>query len=103
MIGTEFTAHSVTSGAYSPEWNAVNGPVMGAANPHLKYFEGNRYGYDVYEVTPQRWTTHMRVIGDRRDASSPVSTLTTFHVDRGKAGSYEDPATVGSPAQYRRP
>lgn len=103
VIGTEFTAHSITSSAYSPEWNATNGPVMGAANPHLKYFEGNRYGYDVYEVTPERFSTHMRVIGDRRDAASPVTTLTTFHVDRGKPGSYEDPATVGSPAQYRRP
>ncbi|MGW6565382.1 alkaline phosphatase D family protein [Streptomyces sp. NPDC054975] len=102
VIGTEFTAHSVTSGAYSASWNATNGPVMGAANPHLKYFEGNRYGYDVYEVTPQRFSAHMRVIGDRRDPASPVSTLTTFHVDRGKAGSYEDPATKGSPAQYRR-
>ncbi|GAA2796031.1 alkaline phosphatase D family protein [Saccharopolyspora taberi] len=102
VIGTEFTAHSVTSGAYSAEWNQANGPVMGSANPHLKYFEGNRYGYDVYEVTPERWSTHMRVIGDRRDPRSPVSTLTTFHVDRGVAGSYEDPATIGSPAQYRR-
>lgn len=102
VIGTEFTAHSVTSGAYSASWNATNGPVMGAANPHLKYFEGNRYGYDVYEVTPERFSAHMRVIGDRRDPASPVTTLTTFHVDRGKAGSYEDPATKGSPAQYRR-
>ncbi|MBB5851737.1 alkaline phosphatase D family protein [Amycolatopsis umgeniensis] len=102
VIGTEFTAHSVSSGAYSPEWNATNGPKMGAANPHLKYFEGDRYGYDVYEVTPRRWSTHMRVIGDRRDPRSPVSTLTTFHVDRGRPGSYEDRATISSPAQYRR-
>ncbi|MEU6983191.1 alkaline phosphatase D family protein [Streptomyces sp. NPDC046324] len=102
VIGTEFTAHSVTSGAYSASWNATNGPVMGAGNPHLKYFEGNRYGYDVYEVTPERFSAHMRVIDDRRDPASPVSTLTTFHVDRGKAGSYEDPATKNSPAQYRR-
>ncbi|MGA6165747.1 alkaline phosphatase D family protein [Amycolatopsis magusensis] len=102
VIGTEFTAHSISSGAYSPEWNAANGPVMGGANPHLKYFEGNRYGYDVYEVTPRRWSTHMRVIGDRRDPNSPVSTLTTFHVDRGKAGSHEDRSTRTSPAQYRR-
>ncbi|MFE7808249.1 alkaline phosphatase D family protein [Streptomyces sp. NPDC057430] len=102
VIGTEFTAHSVTSGAYSASWNATNGPVMGAGNPHLKYFEGNRYGYDVYEVTPERFSAHMRVIDDRRDPVSPVSTLTTFHVDRGKAGSYEDPATKNSPAQYRR-
>ncbi|MEU2562034.1 alkaline phosphatase D family protein [Streptomyces longispororuber] len=102
LVGTEFTAHSVTSGAYSPEWNAKNGPLMGKANPHLKYFEGNRYGYDVYEVTPERFSAHMRVIGDRRDPRSPVSTLTTFHVDRGRAGSYEDDATKASPAQYRR-
>ncbi|MEU2433795.1 alkaline phosphatase D family protein [Streptomyces sp. NPDC007861] len=102
VIGTEFTAHSVTSGAYSASWNAANGPVMGAANPHLKYFEGNRYGYDVYEVTPQRFSARMRVIADRRDPASPVTTLTTFHVDRGKAGSYEDPATKNSPAQWRR-
>ncbi|MET8680440.1 alkaline phosphatase D family protein [Streptomyces sp. NPDC004647] len=102
VVGTEFTAHSITSGAYSAEWNKANGPVMGRANPHLTYFEGNRYGYDVYEVTPERWSTHMRVIADRRDPASPVSTLTTFHVDRGTAGSYEDPATKNSPAQYRR-
>ncbi|MFB9908380.1 alkaline phosphatase D family protein [Allokutzneria oryzae] len=102
VIGTEFTAHSITSGAYSAEWNATNGPVMGGANPHLKYFEGNRYGYDVHEVTPRRWSTHMRVIDDRRDPYSPVRTLTTFHVDRGRAGSHEDPATANSPAQYRR-
>ncbi|UQA91928.1 alkaline phosphatase D family protein [Streptomyces halobius] len=102
VIGTEFTAHSVTSSAYDPDWNKANGPLMGKANPHLKYFEGNRYGYDVYEVTPERWSTYMRVIADRRDPDSPVSTLTTFHVDRGKSGSYEDSATKGSPAQYRR-
>ncbi|MFI6082491.1 alkaline phosphatase D family protein [Streptomyces sp. NPDC051217] len=102
VVGTEFTAHSVTSGAYDSQWNATNGPLMGAANPHLQYFEGNRYGYDVYEVTPERFTTHMRVIDDRRDPASPVSTLTTFHVDRGTAGAYEDPATKSSPAQYRR-
>ncbi|MEU3049758.1 alkaline phosphatase D family protein [Streptomyces sp. NPDC006984] len=102
VIGTEFTAHSVTSGAYSADWNAHNGPVMGAANPHLKYFEGNRYGYDVYHVTPEHFSAHMRVVADRRDPGSPVTTLTTFHVDRGRAGSYEDPATRNSPAQYRR-
>ncbi|MFC7304875.1 alkaline phosphatase D family protein [Streptomyces monticola] len=102
LVGTEFTAHSVTSGAYSADWNQTNGPLMGKANPHLKYFEGNRYGYDVYEVTPERFSAHMRVIGDRRDPASAVSTLTSFHVDRGKAGSYEDEATKGSPAQYRR-
>ncbi|MER7550362.1 hypothetical protein ABTX86_10310 [Streptomyces anulatus] len=44
----------------------------------------------------------MRGIEDRRDPHSPVSTLTTFHVDRGAVGSYEDPATKKSPAQYRR-
>ncbi|GHH45472.1 alkaline phosphatase D family protein [Streptomyces candidus] len=102
VIGTEFTAHSVTSSAYSAAWNQTNGPIMGAANPHLKYFEGNRYGYDVYEVTPTRFSTHMRVIADRRDPVSPVTTLTTFHVDRGRPGSYEDPATKNSPAQWRR-
>lgn len=102
VVGTEFTAHSVSSSAYSADWNATNGPLMGWANPHLKYFEGNRYGYDVYEVTPERFSTHMRVVADRRDPASPVTTLTTFHVDRGRAGSYEDPATRDSPAQWRR-
>ncbi|WSA41234.1 hypothetical protein OG946_29965 [Streptomyces sp. NBC_01808] len=59
-------------------------------------------GIDVYDVTPERFTAHMRVIGDRRDPDSPVTTLTTFHVDRGTTGSYEDEATKNSPAQYRR-
>lgn len=102
VIGTEFVAHSIASSGYGPVLNAVLGPTLGLANPHLKYFEGNRYGYDLYEVTPNRWSTHLRVIADRRDPASPVRTLTTFHVDRGRPGSREDPATIASPAQYRR-
>jgi alkaline phosphatase D len=39
---------------------------MGRDNPHLAHFEGNRYGYDLYEVTPERWSTHLK--GDRRPA-----------------------------------
>ncbi|HCT77042.1 MAG TPA: metallophosphatase [Micromonosporaceae bacterium] len=102
VIGTEFVAHSATSSAYSASWNATNGPIMGSANPHLQYFEGNRYGYDLYEVTPQRWSTKLRVVSDRANPNATVSTLTTWHVDRGVAGAYEDPGTIGSPAQYRR-
>jgi alkaline phosphatase D len=102
VIGTEFVAHSVSSSAYSADWNATNGPKMGQQNPHLQYFEGNRYGYDLYEVTPQRWTTHLRVAANRNDPNAAVSTLSTWHVDRGRPGAYEDPATAGSPAQYRR-
>ncbi|MEV4413126.1 alkaline phosphatase D family protein [Catellatospora sp. NPDC049609] len=102
VIGTEFVAHSTTSSAYSASWNAANGPRLGQANPHLQYFEGNRYGYDLYEVTPQRWTTRLRVVGDRTDPNAAVTTLTSWHVDRGRAGAYEDPATKGSAAQYRR-
>lgn len=102
VIGTEFVAHSVTSSAYSADWNATNGPRMGHHNPHLQYFEGNRYGYDLYEVTPERWTTHSRVVANRSDPNAVVSTLTSWHVDRGRPGAYEDPSTAGSPAQYRR-
>lgn len=103
VIGSEFVAHSVSSSAYSAEWNATNAPKLGRHNPHLQYFEGNRYGYDRYEVTPQRWTTQLRVVADRSDPNAAVSTLTSWHVDRGRPGAYEDPATAGSPAQYRRP
>lgn len=102
VIGTEFVAHSVTSSAYSAEWNAINGPLLGRANPHLQYFEGNRYGHDLYEVTPSRWTTHLRVVSDRSSPQATVNTLTSWHVDRGRPGAYEDPTTVSSPAQYRR-
>lgn len=102
VIGTEFVAHSVSSSAYSSSWNATNGPLMGRHNPHLQYFEGNRYGHDLYEVTPQRWTTHLRVVADRANPNAAVTTLTSWHIDRGTPGAHEDPTTTGSPAQYRR-
>jgi alkaline phosphatase D len=102
VVGAEFTSHSVCSGAYRPEWNEKNGPLMGEANPHLQYFQAGSYGYDLYEVTPERWTTHMRVVRSRHDPKSPVSTLTKWHVDRGKPSAYEDPSTSGSHAHYRR-
>ncbi|RKT54280.1 hypothetical protein [Saccharothrix australiensis] len=37
-----------------------------------------------------------------RAAGSPMSALTSFHVDRGRPGGREDPATAGSPARHRR-
>ncbi|MDJ1135528.1 alkaline phosphatase D family protein [Streptomyces iconiensis] len=102
VIGTEFTAHSISSAPYDEAWNAANGPLMGKANPQLQYFEGGHRGYAVYDVTPERWSTHMRVIASPTDPESPVRTLTTFHVDRGTAGAYEDKDTAGSRAHYRR-
>lgn len=102
VIGTEFLSRSISSRSGGAKWNKTNGPKMGTKNPHLQYFEGDRYGYDLYEVTAEKWATHMRMVANTRDPASPVSTLTSFHIKRGHPGAVEDPATISSPAQYRR-
>ncbi len=40
VIGTEFTAHSVSSSAYSADWNAANGPPHGPRQPPSEVLRG---------------------------------------------------------------
>jgi alkaline phosphatase D len=43
-------------------------------------------GYGLADITPQRWTTTLRVVDDPLRADSGASTLARFVVEDGQAG-----------------
>ena len=86
VVATEFIAHSISSSAYDAAYNATLKRDFAVRNPHIKDFEGDHYGYDLYEITPTEWKTHQRVVGTRSDRLSPVTTLQSWAVERGQAG-----------------
>ena len=81
-VATEFVGTSITSAGVPYERFAAFLPE----NPHVKLFESRRRGYVRCDITPERWTTDLRVVESVRTPVSPVSTLATFVVENGRAG-----------------
>jgi alkaline phosphatase D len=62
----------------------VTGPVLRAANPnHLRYFESERHGYVVAELTPSELTAEVRSPRTIRSSGSEVDVLARFAVAAG--------------------
>jgi alkaline phosphatase D len=82
VVATEFVGTSITSQAWPQE--RINQYLPD--NPHILLGDSRYRGYTRVEVTPQRWTTELRVMESvqRRDAA--CSTLATYVVENGKPG-----------------
>jgi alkaline phosphatase D len=93
-VSTEFVGTSVTSDGLPRGSNPAVRAALLPTNPHVRYYEGERRGYAVCEVTPERWRTTFRTVADITDRSSPVSTLAAFEVARGTPGAVQ---VEGSP------
>lgn len=80
-VAVEFTAASITS----------NGNGVGAAplqhivdnNPHFALYTDQR-GYQVFDITPTRWTTEVKVMDYVDRPGSPIHTLQRFAVQHGR-------------------
>jgi alkaline phosphatase D len=81
-VATEFVGTSVTSLGVPYESFAAVLPD----NPHVRFFESRFRGYVRCEVTPDRWTTDLRVLDDVRDPRARARTLATFLVENGRPG-----------------
>ena len=55
-------------------------------NPHIKFFESRYRGYVVCEVTPEQWTTQLRVVDQVEKPGAPVRTLASFQIKNGQPG-----------------
>ena len=86
-IASEFCGTSISSRS-----NTTQDKVDGVArrNPHVLLANCEHRGYAVAEVTPTRWTTHLRVLIDPLRADSGVRTLARFVVEDGKPGPVRD-------------
>jgi len=78
VIGSEFCGTSLTSHSKTPRARAQE---IADNNPHILLARPDKRGYAVAEVTPERWTTSLRVLDDVAQADSAVATLARFVVN----------------------
>lgn len=87
VIASEFCGTSLTSHSKTPRARAQE---IADNNPHVLLARPDQRGYAVAEVTPERWTTTLRVLDDVTRADSGVSTQARFVVTDRVAGPEPD-------------
>ncbi|MGA0606165.1 alkaline phosphatase D family protein [Phenylobacterium sp. VNQ135] len=81
-VASEFVGGSISSlGAANTELQA-----LAAANPALRFTEGERRGYGLVEITPEGCGVRFRGIDTALQPTSPVRDLARFHVETGRPG-----------------
>lgn len=78
-VGVEFCGTSITSRGGG---NAKMAERL-AENPHFVFADGERKGYGVVHITPQRLTTTLRVVDDVTRQDTRIETLAQFAVEAG--------------------
>ena len=80
----EFVASSIT--ANWPEEMARPITDNLAKNPQVKFYEPDKRGYLLHEVTAEEWQVTARAVDDVRNAESAAFDLARFVVENGKTG-----------------
>ncbi len=79
---TEFVCTSVTSESYN---TAVFAALL-KENPQMKFIDDTVRGYVLCEVTPQTWTSTLRMVENVRVREPKFRTRAKFVVESGRAG-----------------
>lgn len=83
-VAVEFCGTSISSNsAGTAAGSALMAEHLGR-NPHFVYADGERKGYGVVELTPQRLRTTLRVVSDARQPVTQIGTLAAFEVQLGQ-------------------
>ncbi len=84
-----FPAVEFVTSSISANWPAqMSRPISDSLdhNPQLKFYEPERRGYLLHDVSAQDWQVTARAVNDVRDAQSKAFDLARFVVENGKAG-----------------
>ena len=82
--GVEFVVSSI-----SANWpDQMDKPIADnlARNPQIRFYEPDKRGYLLHEVTAKEWQATARALDNVRDAQSGVFDLARFVVENGKPG-----------------
>ena len=82
--GVEFVVSSI-----SANWpDQMDKPIADnlGRNPQIRFYEPDKRGYLLHEVTAKEWQATARAVANVRDAQSGVFDAARFVVDRGKPG-----------------
>ncbi|MFY9350837.1 MAG: alkaline phosphatase D family protein [Sphingobium sp.] len=82
-VAVEFVSTSISSGGDGQDLRAGS-DIMFRNNPQLKFLNDQR-GYLVCEVTPDAWTTRVRVMDRVSTPGADIQTRATLMVPRGQA------------------
>ncbi|MDD2546292.1 MAG: alkaline phosphatase D family protein [Burkholderiaceae bacterium] len=94
VIASEFCGTSLTSRSGSTQAQV---DAIVRQNPHVLLARCEQRGYGLADLTPQRWTTHLRVLDDPLQEDSSARTLARFVVEEGRPG----PVLDGAESQNR--
>lgn len=83
-VATEFVGTSITSGGDGSDMTERAKAYL-PENPSIKFFNAQR-GYVYCNVTPQKWTSHYRIVDKVSQPGAPLQTRATFFVEPGKPG-----------------
>ena len=93
--GVEFVVSSI-----SANWpDQMDKPITDnlEGNPQIKFYEPDRRGYLLHEVTAKEWQATARAVDNARDARSGVFNLARFIVENGNRG-FRRVSTTAVPA-----
>lgn len=87
-VATEFVGTSISSNGDFPIYGPYYGPMIGA-NPHIKFFDGDRRGYVRCLLDRRQWRTDLRMVSTVSRSDAPVSTFASFVVESGRPGAVQ--------------
>ena len=80
----EFVTSSITANWPETMAKPITDNLVG--NPQIKFYEPNKRGYLLHEVSATEWQTTARAVHNVRDAQSNAFDLARFVVENGKPG-----------------
>jgi alkaline phosphatase D len=85
VVATEFVGTSISSNGDAIVYGPYYGPMV-PDNPHIRFFDGDRRGYVRCTVTPDAWTTDLRMVSTVSQSDASVETFASFVVEDGTPG-----------------
>ena len=84
-VATEFVGTSISTNGDFPVYGPYYGPMIDA-NPHIKFFDGDRRGYVRCRLDRRQWRTDLRMVTTVSRSDAPVYTFASFEVEDGTPG-----------------
>ena len=85
VVASEFVGTSVTTNGDGIVYGPYYGPMV-QFNPHIKYFDGDRRGYQRHTLTADAWRTDLVMVDRVGTPTSPASVLGSWVVQDGVPG-----------------
>jgi alkaline phosphatase D len=85
VVATEFVGTSVTTNGDGIVYGPYYGPMV-KHNPHIRFFDGDRRGYQRHTLTHETWRTDLVMVDRVGTPTSPASVLKSFVVEAGTPG-----------------